>query len=124
MAVKVYVRPRPEQPELLRSNYAEAIRNLESRGVQVFCRSGMHEKIAAVDGRILWHGILGSLDRRILPEVSRRPQSPSQEYDLTRSNLRIGGHMHSGAGSGRPVRLRSQTKDELTLSRERDDGRS
>ena len=73
--VKVYVRPRPEQPELLRSNYVAAIRNLELRGAQVFCRSGMHEKVAAVDGRILWHGSLNILSHNDSRESMLRFES-------------------------------------------------
>jgi len=73
--VKVYVRPRQEQPEFLRSNYPEAIRNLESRGVQVVCRSGMHEKVAAVDGRILWHGSLNILSHNDSRESMLRFES-------------------------------------------------
>jgi hypothetical protein len=73
--VKVYVRPRQEQPELLRSKYPEAIRNLESRGVRVLCRSGMHEKVAAVDGRILWHGSLNVLSHNDSRESMLRFES-------------------------------------------------
>lgn len=73
--VKVYVRPRQGQPELLRSNYGDAIRNLESRGVEVFCRSGMHEKVAAVDGRILWHGSLNILSHNDSRESMLRFES-------------------------------------------------
>jgi hypothetical protein len=61
ISVRAYVRPRPEQPEALRLTYPETIRNLESRGVQVLYRPGMHEKVAAIDGRILWHGSLNIL---------------------------------------------------------------
>jgi len=59
--IRAYVRPRAEQPETLRPTYADAVRNLELRGVQVLCRPGMHEKVAAIDGRILWHGSLNIL---------------------------------------------------------------
>ena len=73
--VRAYVRPRSEQPESLRPLYPEAIRNLESRGVQVLCRPGMHEKVAAVDGRILWHGSLNILSHNDSRESMLRFES-------------------------------------------------
>ena len=99
--VKVYVRPRPEQPELLRSNYAEAIRNLESRGVQVFCRSGMHEKVAAVDGRILWHGSLNILSHNDSRESMLRFESADLVQEILQ-DLGLGSDLfdHSSGDAG------------------------
>lgn len=76
VAVRTYVRPRQEQPETLRSGYVEAVRNLELRGVHVSCRPGMHEKVAAIDRRILWHGSLNILSHNDSRESMLRFESP------------------------------------------------
>jgi len=75
IAVRAYVRPRQEQPESLRPGFPEAIRNLESRGVQILQRPGMHEKVAAVDGAILWHGSLNILSHNSSRESMLRFES-------------------------------------------------
>src|SRR5207244_11854253 len=95
--VKAYVRPRLEQPELLRSNYAAAIRNLESRGVQVFCRPGMHEKVAAVDGRILWHGSLNILSHNDSRESMLRFESRDLVHEILQ-DLGIGSALADDLG--------------------------
>jgi hypothetical protein len=74
--VRPYVRPFAEQPETLRSTYVDTIRNLELRGIQVSCRPGMHEKIAAIDGQILWHGSLNILSHNDSRESMLRFEHP------------------------------------------------
>jgi hypothetical protein len=61
VTVDVYSRAGHEQPEGLRKGYPEVIRTLRRLGVHVHVRPGMHEKVAAIDGRILWHGSLNIL---------------------------------------------------------------
>ena len=73
--VRAYVRPQMEQAESLRPAFAEAIRNLELRGVHVQRRSSMHEKVAAIDGRILWHGSLNILSHNDSRESMLRFES-------------------------------------------------
>jgi len=73
--VHAYVRPHQEQPESLRPGFIEAIRNLELRGIQVSYRSGMHEKVAAIDRRILWHGSLNILSHNDSRESMLRFES-------------------------------------------------
>lgn len=80
--VRAYVRPRAEQPETLRRTYPGAIRNLETRGVQVLCRPGMHEKVAAIDGRILWHGSLNILSHNDSRESMLRFESRDLVHEI------------------------------------------
>lgn len=80
--VRAYVRPRAEQPETLRPTYPGAIRNLETRGVQVLCRPGMHEKVAAIDGRILWHGSLNILSHNDSRESMLRFESRDLVHEI------------------------------------------
>jgi len=81
--VRAYVRPHQEQPDSLRPGYQEAIRNLEHRGVQVSPRPGMHEKVAAIDHRILWHGSLNILSHN----NSRESMLRFESVDLVREVL-------------------------------------
>ena len=82
VTVRAYVRPRAEQPETLRPTYADAVRNLELRGVQVLCRPGMHEKVAAIDGRILWHGSLNILSHNDSRESMLRFACPELAIEI------------------------------------------
>ena len=82
VTVRAYVRPRAEQPETLRPTYAEAVRNLESRGVKVLCRPGMHEKVAAIDGQILWHGSLNILSHNDSRESMLRFDCPELAREI------------------------------------------
>jgi hypothetical protein len=59
--VTAYVRPLYEQPDTLRTSYDSVMRSLERTGVHVHVRPGMHEKVAVIDGCILWHGSLNIL---------------------------------------------------------------
>src|SRR5713101_7990069 len=52
--VEVYAKPRHEQPESLRERYGEIEHRLRDAGVRFHVRPGMHEKLAVIDGIILW----------------------------------------------------------------------
>lgn len=82
--VRAYVRPLPEQPETLRNGFLEAIRNLETRGIQVHFRPGMHEKVAAIDRRVLWHGSLNILSHNDSRESMLRFESPELVAEVLR----------------------------------------
>jgi len=82
--VRAYVRPHREQPDTLRSGFLEAIRNLEIRGTSIYFRPGMHEKIAAIDGRILWHGSLNVLSHNDSKESMLRFDSPELVTEVLR----------------------------------------
>jgi hypothetical protein len=63
----------------------ELLQNLGSLGVAVGRRNNMHEKIAILDGRILWHGSLNILSHRDAHESMLRIESPGACGQLARS---------------------------------------
>jgi ribosomal protein L37AE/L43A len=73
--VRIFVRPIHEQPEGLKTGYLAAIRALEATGVDVESRAGMHEKIAMIDEKILWHGSLNILSHNNTKESMLRIES-------------------------------------------------
>lgn len=110
VAIHAYVRPHQQQPESLRPGYPQAIRNLESRGVRVERRPGMHEKVATIDGRILWHGSLNILSHNDSRESMLRFESSELVQEILQDlGVRIDGPDRTAGASG------SQAKDELTF---------
>jgi hypothetical protein len=89
--VEVYVRPRHEQPESLRDRYPEVERALTRAGATVHLRPGMHEKVAAIDGRILWHGSLNILSHNDTRESMLRFESPELVREVL-TDLGLGGY--------------------------------
>jgi ssDNA-binding Zn-finger/Zn-ribbon topoisomerase 1/peptidoglycan hydrolase CwlO-like protein len=62
----------------------ELVRNLRGLGIAVDVRARMHEKIAIIDGRILWHGSLNILSHRDTHESMLRLESPAACQQLSR----------------------------------------
>lgn len=75
--VDIYVRPEFEQPEILRYHFGTVVRGLELTGAQIHIRPSMHEKIAVIDGTILWHGSLNILSHNDSRESMLRFESPN-----------------------------------------------
>jgi hypothetical protein len=75
VTVRVYARPKSEQPESLRLLFDAVERGLSCAGVEVHLRRGMHEKIGVVDGCILWHGSLNILSHNDTRESMLRIES-------------------------------------------------
>ena len=73
--VDVYAKPRHEQPETLRDNFAQVQRALHSAGVRFHTRAAMHEKIGMVDSKVLWHGSLNILSHNDTLESMLRIES-------------------------------------------------
>jgi hypothetical protein len=76
---------------------AELIRDLRSIGVTVDLRRNMHEKIAMIDGRILWHGSLNILSHNKTSESMLRIESPSACEQLSRNVSLRAGRWEDGA---------------------------
>jgi len=98
VAVAVYSRPRKEQPESLRDHYSEVERRLRMLGTQFSARPGMHEKIAAIDGRILWHGSLNILSHNDTRESMLRFDSPELVGEIL-TDLGLGSYSHVNPGT-------------------------
>lgn len=98
--VDVYCKPQNEQPESLREHYWEVQSGLERVGVTVHARPGMHEKVAFVDNRVLWHGSLNILSHNSTRESMLRFDS-SELIEEVRAQLRLdeemGGHPSTSA---------------------------
>lgn len=73
--VRVVTRPAEESGGGDTGEVTELVRSLRALGVSVDLRARMHEKIAIVDGRILWHGSLNILSHRDTHESMLRIES-------------------------------------------------
>lgn len=117
VAVAVYARPRKEQPESLRDHYNEVEHRLRMLGAQFSARPGMHEKIAAIDGRILWHGSLNILSHNDTRESMLRFDSPDLVGEIL-TDLGLGSYSHIQPGTPlepSPARETSETNPQLPL---------
>lgn len=74
--VRIMTRPPVEWGGGGTGEVTELVRKLRSLGVVVDLRARMHEKIAILDGRILWHGSLNILSHRDTHESMLRIESP------------------------------------------------
>jgi hypothetical protein len=82
--VRILTRP-PEGRDGGRTDeVAQLVRALRDLGVTVDLRGRMHEKIAILDGRVLWHGSLNILSHRDTHESMLRIESPAACSQLGR----------------------------------------
>jgi ssDNA-binding Zn-finger/Zn-ribbon topoisomerase 1 len=82
--VRILTRP-PEEPGGGGTDeVAELVQNLRTLGITVDLRARMHEKIAILDGRILWHGSLNIFSHRDTHESMLRLESPAACQQLGR----------------------------------------
>lgn len=82
--VRVVTRPAEELGGGGTAEVAELVRGLRNLGVTVDLRAQMHEKVAILDGRILWHGSLNILSHRDTSESMLRLESPAACLQLGR----------------------------------------
>jgi PLD-like domain len=82
VTVDVYARPWNEQPESLREHYGIVEQGLRRAGVKFHVRSGMHEKVGVIDGRVLWHGSLNIFSHNNTRESMLRIESSALVYDV------------------------------------------
>jgi hypothetical protein len=74
--VRILTRP-PDEPGAEQADeVGELIRGMRALGVVVDLRARMHEKIAILDDRVLWHGSLNVLSHRDTHESMLRIESP------------------------------------------------
>lgn len=81
---RIVTRPANEAGGGSRDEVNELVRSLRDLGITVDLRARMHEKIAIVDGRILWHGSLNILSHRDTYESMLRLESPAACQQLSR----------------------------------------
>jgi ssDNA-binding Zn-finger/Zn-ribbon topoisomerase 1 len=74
--VRLVVRPPGDQGGVLEHGLPELIESLRRIGVVVDERARMHEKLAFIDGKTLWHGSLNILSHRDTSESMLRVESP------------------------------------------------
>ena len=82
--VRILTRPPEEPGGGTTDEVGELVRALRDLGVVVDLRARMHEKIAILDGRILWHGSLNILSHRDTHESMLRIESPAACGQLAR----------------------------------------
>jgi exonuclease VII small subunit len=75
VAVRVVMKPPGEASGAPADEVAELVQELRALGVAVDLRARMHEKIAILDGRVLWHGSLNILSHRDTHESMLRIES-------------------------------------------------
>src|SRR5262249_18306113 len=93
VSVDIYAKPRKEQPASLCEQFDEVEHQLRRIGVRFHSRAGMHEKVATVDNKILWHGSLNILSHNDTRESMLRFDS----QELVREVLtEIGLSSHCG----------------------------
>jgi len=71
-AVRVVSRPPGDQGEILDEGATDVIAALRKLGVSVDLHARMHQKIAMIDGKVLWHGSLNILSHRDTSESMLR----------------------------------------------------
>ncbi len=82
--VRILTRPPDEPGGGTTNEVGELVGALRNLGVTVDLRARMHEKIAILDGRILWHGSLNILSHRDTHESMLRIESPAACSQLAR----------------------------------------
>lgn len=82
--VRVVTRPAEEFGSGGTVEVAELVRGLRDIGVTVDLRAGMHEKVAILDGRVLWHGSLNILSHHDTSESMLRLDSQAACVQLGR----------------------------------------
>ncbi len=75
--IRVLTRPPEEPGGGGTEEVAELVQGLRDLGVTVDLRARMHEKIAILDGHVLWHGSLNILSHRDTHESMLRIESPA-----------------------------------------------
>jgi len=76
VTVEIYTKPNHEIDAAARENHARVQSSLRATGAALHERAGMHEKVAALDGRILWHGSLNILSHNATRESMLRIELP------------------------------------------------
>ena len=82
--VRILTRPPQEFGGGTADEVAELVRGLRDLGITVDLRARMHEKIAILDERILWHGSLNILSHRDTHESMLRLESAAACQQLSR----------------------------------------
>jgi hypothetical protein len=81
---RILIRPPEEFGGGSTDDVVEVVQSLRNLGITVDLRARMHEKIAILDGRILWHGSLNILSHRDTHESMLRLESPAACQQLGR----------------------------------------
>jgi ssDNA-binding Zn-finger/Zn-ribbon topoisomerase 1 len=98
--VRILTRPADDSVAGNADDVAELVHSMRDLGVAVDLRAGMHEKIAILDGRILWHGSLNILSHRDTHESMLRIESSAACSQLARFfSTPVGRHEHEAERS-------------------------
>jgi ssDNA-binding Zn-finger/Zn-ribbon topoisomerase 1 len=73
--IKVYSKPKAEQPRGLKHHFDQVEKQLLNLGISLQVRQGMHEKVGILDRKILWHGSLNILSHNDTKESMLRFES-------------------------------------------------
>lgn len=84
VTVEVYTKPKSEQPISLQNHFDDVKHNLMNIGAKFLVRPGMHEKVGAIDNKILWHGSLNILSHNDTRESMLRLESSELVCEILR----------------------------------------
>lgn len=84
VAVRLLCKPPEEFGGASTTEVESALQRLRSQGIAVDLRAKMHEKIAILDGEVLWHGSLNVLSHRNTTESMLRIRAPGVCQELAR----------------------------------------
>lgn len=84
VAVRLLCKPPEEFGGASTEDVTSALQRLRSQGIAVDLRAKMHEKIAILDGEVLWHGSLNVLSHRNTTESMLRLRAPGVCQELAK----------------------------------------
>ncbi len=84
VAVRVLCKPPEEFAGASTAEVTSALQRLRSQGIAVDLRAKMHEKIAIIDGDVLWHGSMNVLSHRNTTESMLRIRAPGVCQELAK----------------------------------------
>lgn len=90
--ISIVTRPEESFPAERRSEFTAIMRTLENVGIKLAYRSGIHQKFALIDQKIVWYGSINLLSYGSSEESMMRLNNGNIAFELMRSfkNLEIG----------------------------------
>jgi len=101
VAVRVVTRPPKEQGPGMEAAARQVIQDLMRLGVTVDLRKSLHEKVAVIDGHIMWHGSLNIFSHRDSTESMMRIPGP-ETCERVAEFVSIGAHGKKTEDAGQP----------------------
>ena len=118
VSICIYTRPISQQGQSLATHAESVIDQLESIGVKVIRRNQMHQKIAILDGKVVWEGSLNILSHKDSKEQMRRIEEEETVKEIIRL-LELDQSEAEGTERFCPVCLEKGIKSRMVLKKGR-----